>query len=127
MSQDGQTLDNEESDKWGDIARAHATQEAINLTPSGLANRFGPIPYRFPASTQLYLDSPISQALVCRTTWDDPVVQAQANVVLGVDRERAGRAINRHRFEALRAFRRVYSMMKTAEGLYYGVDSFFNR
>lgn len=78
----------------------------------------------FPASTQLYLDSPISQALVCRTTWDDPVVQAQANVVLGVDQERASRTINRHRFEALRAFKRVYKMMKTTEGLYYGADSF---
>jgi hypothetical protein len=127
VSQDGQTLDNEESDKWGDIARAHATQEAINLTPSGLANRFGPIPYRFPPSTQLYLASPISQALVCRTTWDDPVVQAQANIVLGMDRERARRAINRHRLEALRAFKAVYDMMKTAEGLFYGVDSFFNQ
>ncbi len=54
--------------KWADIARAHASHEGLNLTPSGLANRFGPIPYRFPASTQLYLESPISQALVGRTT-----------------------------------------------------------
>ncbi len=51
-------------------------------------------------------------------------MQAQANVVLGVDRERASRTINRHRFEALRAFKRVYKMMKTTEGLYYGADSF---
>jgi len=111
--------------KWADIARAHASHEGLNLTPSGLANRFGPIPYRFPALTQLYLESPISQALIGRTTWDDPMIQAQANVVLGVDRDRARGTIDRHRFAALKAFKSVYQMIKEAERLYYEADSFF--
>lgn len=110
----------------GSISRAHSTQEALNLTPSGLANRFGPIPYKFPPSTQLYLTSPISNALVCRTTWEDPVVQAQANVILGADRGRAMRMITKHRFDALRTFKTTYEMMTLAEKLRYGPDSFFS-
>ncbi len=126
VSDNGQTLDNEESDSWADIARAHSTQKALNLTPSGLANRFGPIPYRFPPSTQLYLDSPISQALCCRTTWADPMVQAQANLVLGADRQRARRIIDKHRFGALRAFKSAFQVVRISEGMFYGEDSFFN-
>ncbi len=125
VSDNGQTLDNEESDSWADIARAHSTQEALNLTPSGLANRFGPIPYRFPPSTQLHLDSPISQALCCRTTWADPMVQAQANLVLGADRQRARRIIDKHRFDALRAFKSAFQVVRISEGMFYGEDSFF--
>ena len=44
VQEDGETLDNVESDKWSDLARAHASQTAPRVTPSGLANRFGPIP-----------------------------------------------------------------------------------
>ncbi len=127
VSQIDQTLNNEKFDKWENIARAHATQKVINLTLSDLINRFELILYRFSASTQLYLDSLISQALICRIIWDDSVVQAQTNVMLRVNRERADRAINRHRFEALRAFRRVYNIIKTIEKLFYEADSFFNR
>jgi len=123
---DGIALDNEESDTWADLARAHATQEALNLTPSGLANRFGTIPYRFPPSSQLYVESPISQALLCRTSWDDPMVQAQANVVLGADRQRARQVIDKHRLSALRAFKRTFPAIRMAENLIFGKDSFFN-
>jgi len=57
---DGKALDNEESDTWADVAQVHAAPEALGLTPSWLLNRFGPIPYRLPPSTQLYLESPVN-------------------------------------------------------------------
>ncbi|MCJ1236700.1 hypothetical protein MMC14_004682 [Varicellaria rhodocarpa] len=47
----GETLDNAESNKWSELAAAHIGHRGINLTPLGLANRFGAIPYAFPATT----------------------------------------------------------------------------
>ena len=68
---DKDTLDNKESDTWSELALAHLRQEAPKVTPSGLPNRFGSIPYRFPATVQLVLENAVSQARVCRLTWDD--------------------------------------------------------
>ena len=127
VSQNDQTLNNEKFDKWRNIARVYATQKVINLTLSDLINRFKLILYRFSASTQLYLNSLISQTLICRIIWNDSVVQAQTNVMLRVNHEWADCAINRHWFEALRTFRKVYNMMKMIERLFYEADSFFNR
>lgn len=125
VREDGETLDNQESDTWSDLALAYSRQTAPARTPSGLHNKYGPIPYRFPASTQLFLSSPISQALVCRTTWDDPVVQACANVLLGEDRRLTVRMIVEHRLEALRAFRVAWGRVRMAERNFYGADSYF--
>lgn len=122
---DGETLDNPESDKWSDLAVAHAQQTAVRLTPSGLPNRFGPIPYKFPPGTQLLLSSPISQAVVCRTSWDDPVAQAHANLILGANRASARAEIERHRLEALCAFKVAWSRVKMAEKTFYGEGGFF--
>ncbi len=127
VSQNDQTLNNEKFDKWENIACAHATQKVINLMLSDLINRFELIFYRFSALTQLYLNSSISQTLICKIIWNDFVIQAQTNVMLRMNHERADHAINRHRFEALQVFRRVYNMMKMIEKLFYEADSFFNR
>ncbi len=74
VSQNDQTLNNEKFDKWENITCAHAIQKVINLTLSDLINRFKLILYRFSASTQLYLNSSISQTLICRIIRDDSVV-----------------------------------------------------
>ncbi len=127
MSQNDQILNNEKFDKWRNIACAHAIQKVINLILSDLINKFELIFYRFSTSTQLYLDNLISQTLICKIIWNDSVVQAQTNVMLKVKHERADYAINRHWFEALQAFKRVYNMMKMIEKLFYKADSFFNK
>ncbi len=127
VNQNDQTLNNKKFDKWKNIARAYAIQKVINLTLFNLINKFELILYKFSASTQLYLDSLISQTLICKIIWDDFVVQVQTNVMLRVNHEWADHAINRHRFEALQAFRRVYNMMKMIEKLFYEADSFFNK
>ncbi|MCJ1412158.1 hypothetical protein MMC19_006250 [Ptychographa xylographoides] len=125
VREDGETLDNVESDKWSALVRAHAGQTGDIITPSGLANRYAPIPYKFPPSTQLWLASPVSRALVCRTSWDDPVVQGQANVLLGSDRASARAVIKQHRIDALRAFKATYMSMRHAEKLIFGPASFY--
>jgi hypothetical protein len=39
---------------------------AAHLSPSGLTNRYGPIPFAFPAAIELEGLSALSDALVCR-------------------------------------------------------------
>lgn len=122
---DGETLDNRESDTWSTIAKCHIKQEAPKLTPSGLPNRFGPIPFRFPASVSLNIDNPVSQALVCKMAWDDPVVQAYANLLLGADRLAAQKEIIAVRVQALRAFRLAFDQMVATEKVSFGPNSYF--
>lgn len=47
--------------------------------------------------------------------------------MLKVNHEWTDHAINKHWFEALQTFRKVYNMMKMIEKLFYEADSFFNR
>ena len=51
VAEDGSTLDTVEADSFEDLAVAHAIHEGVKLTLTELLNRFGVIPYRFPAST----------------------------------------------------------------------------
>lgn len=66
-------------------------------TPSGLANRYGAIPYRFPAATEISGLGPLSDALVCRRRWDSPLVMRDRDILL------CGDAGQRHAY--LRAWR----------------------
>lgn len=125
VGDDGVSVDNEESDQWIDIAKSHLTQEAPSLTPSGLGNRYGAIPYRFPPATQLNLQRPISNAIVCKTTWRDPMVLAQANTLMGHDRSRALKVIAEHRYMALKCFKAAFRGVKLAEQLFYGERGYF--
>ena len=125
VRKDGQTLDNIESDTWRDLAYAHATHTAPRNSPSGWPNFYGSIPYRFAASTHLQLESPISNALICRAQWVDPLVQEAALVLLGEDRSRAQRAVLLHRHDALRSFKRAFATMAAAERKAFGPNSFF--
>ena len=118
-------LDNPESESWGQLSQYHARQEAPQLTPSGHPNKYGPIPYRFPASIPLWLESAISHALRGNTTWDDPRVQWEANLLLGLDREAAQAAIVSHRCHALREIKKCWDMVRHAEQEFFEVDSFF--
>ena len=122
---DGETLDNQESETWSQLAVAHITHNAPKLSPSGLANKYAPLPYRFPASLHLNLNSSVSNALICKSTWDDPMVQLEANVLLGKDRVAAAAAVKAHRLDALRTFKQQYLHLKKVEVQKFAGDSFF--
>ena len=64
MSEDGETLDNEELKTWSDLVIAHNRQTVIKLTLLKLTNQFEPTSYKFPASTQLILSLRVSRALI---------------------------------------------------------------
>lgn len=124
VKENGESLDNEESDKWSHLAAAHIRLVAPALTASGLPNRYGPIPYRFPAATHLHLTNPISNALVCRATWDDPTVLAQAALLLGANREKAKTVILENCLLALRTFKKAFKYVKASEEIFYGENSY---
>ena len=71
------------------------------------------------------LSCPVSGALVCRSSWDDPVVQAKANFLIGADRVKVREEVVRHRLEALRSFKRAFGGFKQAEKLYYEGGSYY--
>ena len=124
VDSDLETLEGCYSGSWSQLATHHTKLTQPVLTPRS-EGRYNTIPLRFPAATQLPLVSPISSALMCRATWDDPTVQAQANMILGSDRALAEKEISRHRLDALRMFKTRFKIMRRAEQAMFGEVSFF--
>jgi len=57
-----------ESGTWFDLYVAHRDMVAARLSPSGLANQYGAIPFAFPAS--VLLEGLGASALVCQQRHD---------------------------------------------------------
>ena len=74
LQKDLETLEIAEGGTWEDLSKAHRDLTAGPATPSGLANRYGPIPYAFPAAVPVMGISAVSDALVGRRRWSDPLV-----------------------------------------------------
>lgn len=55
---------------------------AARLSPSGLANRHGVIPFAFPAAVELEGLGALSDALVCRRRHDKYAVVSQKRLLL---------------------------------------------
>src|SRR5205085_9550965 len=66
LQSDLETLEVVESGTWSDLSVAHRDMVAARRSPSGLANRYGAIPFAFPASVLLEGLGALSSALVCR-------------------------------------------------------------
>jgi hypothetical protein len=71
---DGHHLEVLESGTWDDLAKAHRELTSAPRTPSGLANRYGDIPYAFPAAVPLSGLGALSDSLVCRYKPNNPLV-----------------------------------------------------
>ncbi len=67
--QDNEILEVLESGTRSLLATAHRDMMAPLNTPSGHPTRYGAVPFRFPAATELMNVSAISDALVGRRTW----------------------------------------------------------
>jgi hypothetical protein len=50
---DLETLEVVEGGTWSELSVAHRDMVAARLSPSGLANRYGAIPFAFPAAVEL--------------------------------------------------------------------------
>jgi hypothetical protein len=66
LQDDLTTLEIIEGGTWDMLAESYKDMVSPRATPSGLANRYGAPPYRFPAIVEVTGLSPLSDALVCR-------------------------------------------------------------
>ena len=77
-----ETLEVTESGTWSDLSVVHQDLIADQLSPSGLANRYGAIPFAFPAAVELNELGAISDALVARRRHDNPTVVGEKMIIL---------------------------------------------
>jgi hypothetical protein len=66
LQKDLETLEVVESGTFSELSVAHRDMVAARFSPSGFPNRYGTIPFAFPAAVVLSGLSAISDALVCR-------------------------------------------------------------
>jgi hypothetical protein len=65
-----------------DLSIAYRDMVAARLSPSGLANRYGAIPFDFPAAIELGSLGALSDALVCRRRHDKYAVVTEKKLLL---------------------------------------------
>lgn len=122
---DHQTLDILEAGTWDELAISHRDLEAPRSTPSGLANRYGAIPYRFPAAVELTGLGALSDALVCRRRWTSAAVLRERDILLGADRDAAAQFISQWRERAVIEIVAAFNLVRSAEARHFGEASFF--
>ncbi len=66
VQDDSETLEVIEGGTWLDLLAAHRDLTSLKATPSGLANMYGAIPYRFLAAVEVSRLRALSDVLVCR-------------------------------------------------------------
>jgi hypothetical protein len=113
------------SGTWSDLAMAHARQIAPPKSPSGFPNIFGKLPGRFPGSVQLDGLGSISDALVCRKSWDDPTVLAERDLLLQGNVSQVREYVDNWRKNAAQAIKRQRVLVRQEEQRAFGDRSFF--
>ena len=125
VQEDEHHLELVEGGTWDELAASHRDFTAPRATPSGLPNRYGAIPYRFPASVELCGLGPISDALVCRRRWSSPAVMAIRGILLGADRELARAYIQDWRAKAIEIALAAFADIRAEEKRVFGKQSFY--
>jgi hypothetical protein len=82
LQDDLSTLEVAEAGTWSQLRDAHMNL-AGPASPSGLANRYGVILFRFPAAVEIGTLGAVSDALVCRLPWNSPRVERDRDILLG--------------------------------------------
>jgi hypothetical protein len=125
VQDDHETLDVIEGGTWSDLALSHRDLTAPKATPSGLPNRHGIIPYRFPAAVEIAGLGALSDALVCRRRWDSPLVIQERNLILGTDFARTDAYVQEWRAQAVAVAIAAFSVVREEEIRVFGVKSYF--
>jgi hypothetical protein len=124
---DLETLEVAESGRWLDLAAAHRDLAAARLSPSGLANRYGAIPFAFPAAVELIGLGAISDALVCRRRHNKPAVVGEKRILLLGSAEERDQYLAKWRQRAVNQVCEAFQWVKQAEVSRFGERSFFYR
>ena len=123
VGDDGETFEVQQAGTREELATAHREGVAARSSPSGLANRYGEIPFRFPATTEITGISAISDAIVGRRQWPSPAVRREVGVLFGTDNAARVELIRSSRRRALTAAKQTLVDAEVAERLFYGKKS----
>lgn len=127
LQKDLETLEVAEGGTWSDLSIAHRDLVAARLSPSGLPNRYGAIPFAFPAAVELEGLGALSDALVCRRRHDKvSVMQEKKALLLGTKEERE-RIISAWRQKAVNKVCEAFEKVREAEMERFGEKSYFRR
>lgn len=83
IQENHETLDTVEAGTWSQLSAAHRDLLPGPTSPSGLLSLFEMPPYVFSAAIPVMGLEPISDALVGRIKWDNPLVLPELAVLLG--------------------------------------------
>jgi hypothetical protein len=125
LQDDGEALEVIEGGTWSDLAAAHRDLVSPVATPSGLANRYGAIPYRFPAAVEVAGLGALSDALVCRRRWDSPAVLQERDIMLCGSLEVVNQYVKEWRERAVRVAVETFALVKQEEVKAFGDRSYF--
>ena len=127
VQSDGEHLEVLESGTWDDLAKAHRELTSAPRTPSGLANRYGDIPYAFPAAVPLAGLGPLSDSLVARYRPNNPAVKHEKKKLIEGDDDFRTQFIDQWRKKATRAAVEGFQLVRELEKNHFGDKSFFKR
>ena len=125
IQDNNETLNNIESEKWNDLIKVYATQTTSLLTSSGLSNQYALISYKYSPSTQFWFENSINKAFVCWTNWQNLNVQNMINLILKLNQAQTKLLIQKHRVNALCAFKTEFQWIKCAKKVMFENDNFF--
>jgi hypothetical protein len=100
---------------------------AARLSPSGLPNRYGAIPFAFPATIELGGLGALSDALVCRQRHDRHAVVAEKRLLLAGTEAEVGVYLEQWRKTAVNRVCEAFELVKEAEVERFGEKSYFYR
>ena len=125
VNDDMQTLEVAEAGIWSQLAAAHAAFTPGPTSPSGHPNKYARIPYPFPASVHLDGLGHVSDALVCRSRWDNGAVLQDAKLLLFGSLDEVESYILNWRDNAKIQIKKRYNEMKNLEKDIFKESSFY--
>jgi len=125
LQDDLTTLEVVEGGTWEMLSNAHRDMASPSATPSGLANRYGAIPYKFPAAVEITGLGPLSDALVCRRRWDSALVLRDRDILLSGSREEASKYVKAWREKAVAAAIEAFALVVQKEKQAFGEKSYY--
>lgn len=125
LQDDLSTLEVAEAGTWHQLRDAYMSLSAGPASPSGLANRYGVILFRFPAAVEVGSLGAVSDALVCRLPWNSPRVERDRDILLGADRPAAHAYIREWRVRAVAAAQETMQLVQRKEMDLFGTKSYF--
>jgi hypothetical protein len=125
IQKDHEALEVVEGGTWSELSAAHRDQRSPPATPSGLPNKHGAIPFRFPASININGLSPVSDALVGAKRWDSADVIDCRNTILSQNHNVAGQFFDDWKRGANKKAIEMFELVKKAEMQCYGERSYW--